>query len=164
MRVQSIVSCSSDTSSFSSDFHSDERSLHLLATWSSIEFFFSFHQTWFTCCFLYFCCISLFCNFCFIVKKLIYVIFRIWLFGNPNEKLYQQAKVEKLLENAISISIWIRSTVWLFLFVFLFFIFDFQIRFSKKKRKNKKRTRFGPQQKATELLSLFSTVTKNVVC
>lgn len=48
---------------------------------------------------------------------------------------------------------------WLFLFVFSFFFLWFSIRFSRKTKI--KRTRFGPQQqKATELLSLFSTVTK----
>lgn len=47
---------------------------------------------------------------------------------------------------------------WLFLFVFPFFFLWFSIRFSRKTKK--KEHDLAHQQKATELLSLFSTVTK----
>lgn len=47
-----------------------------------------------------FCCFPYFCNFWFIVKKLIYVIF--FKFGQESNLYNNKAKVEKLLENAIS--------------------------------------------------------------
>lgn len=60
---------------FLSDFHSTKKSSIPTSFGNLIEFFFSFYQTWFTCCFKYFVVFPYFCNFWFIVKKLIYVIF-----------------------------------------------------------------------------------------